>query len=101
MHQKKTLPHARARSDTHTHAIWRWSLKAAKGNEDLAGDLFQDVFVAALRAYSRFRGEKGCVPQERKWLKKVFHSTWCDFCRREYGRKRKVVADADIDLFPA
>jgi RNA polymerase sigma-70 factor (ECF subfamily) len=77
--------------DAHGDILYRYAL-ARVGRPDVAEDLVQETFVAALRSAERFRGESS----ERTWLIGILRHKFLDWRRRQ-SRQPMVGAGADTD----
>jgi RNA polymerase sigma factor (sigma-70 family) len=77
--------------DAHRDDVWRF-LVASVGR-DAADDVFQETFLAAMRAYPRMRQEN-----PRSWVLTIAHRKALDHFR---ARKRRAVPVGDLPEVPA
>ena len=84
-------PPTEAWVDAHGDVLYRYAL-ARVGRRDVAEDLVQETFVAALQSAERFRGESS----ERTWLIGILRHKFLDWRRRQ-SRQPVVGAGADTD----
>jgi RNA polymerase sigma factor (sigma-70 family) len=77
--------------DAHSDDVWRF-LVASVGR-DAADDVFQETFLAALRAYPRLRPDN-----PRSWVLTIAHRKALDHFR---ARKRRAVPVGDLPDEPA
>jgi RNA polymerase sigma-70 factor (ECF subfamily) len=86
-----TDPPAEAWVDTHGDILYRYAV-ARVGRRDVAEDLVQETFVAALQAADRFRRES----TERTWLIGILRHKLLDWRRRQ-GRQEPTGAFSEPD----
>jgi RNA polymerase sigma factor (sigma-70 family) len=77
--------------DAHRDDVWRF-LVASVGR-DAADDVFQETFLAAMRAYPRLRPDN-----PRSWVLTIAHRKALDHFR---ARKRRAVPVGDLPEVPA
>ena len=69
--------------DEYGDALFRYALRRV-GSQDIAEDVVQETFVAALRAADRFEGRS----QVLTWLTSILRNKITDYLRKQ-GRQRK------------
>ena len=77
--------------DAHRDDVWRFLV--AYVGRDAADDVFQETFLAALRAYPRMRPDN-----PRSWVLTIAHRKALDHFR---ARKRRAVPVGDLPEVPA
>jgi RNA polymerase sigma-70 factor, ECF subfamily len=75
-------------------AVHRYALRLTRGNEAEAGDLVQETFLRAYRAWDQFQRGTNC----RAWLFTICHNTHLHGEGRAARRKERVVSQLDADI---
>lgn len=75
-------------------AVHRYALRLTRGNEAEAGDLVQETFLRAYRAWDQFERGTNC----RAWLFTICHNSHLHNEERAARRKERVVSQLDAGI---
>ena len=98
MEQEKTAINSTLKSDPVTWVeqyadyLYRFAFSRLR-DEELARDLVQDTFLAALQQVSRFEGKSS----ERTWLTGILKNKVADFYRRQESKGITAIRSAEIE----
>ncbi|SEB20964.1 sigma-70 family RNA polymerase sigma factor [Pedobacter hartonius] len=99
MKEEKTAINSPLKSDPATWVeqyadyLYRFAFSRLR-NEEIARDLIQDTFLAALQQVSRFEGKSS----EKTWLTGILKNKIADFYRRQASKSITEIRTAEIEL---